>query len=401
MEEKRAPFDLAATDPMTKAFLAVLLLCAMTGSLTAADTGADPMLSTVQEELKRAPTFDAKVEVASRAASYLMVRGKGEEARALLAQVGQGKSDPRLVILTARTYLTWAPTSPDDAMNVLKPFLKANPKHPEALLEWARTLREARNYPDAVKTFDMVLRLNPRELRAHYGKIDTFMAQKKFKEAEAAALAAVAVDEKRAESHYYLGKVFERRDDVAGARETAVAEFKRAVDVAGSDTRFHAPLMFAQMMYGAGDFRETIANLRKLAPGDAAVAFGEGLILDSQGKLPEAVAKLQGALSIDPGLTFAHFALGTLYTGHSLSRVFLGAGRDGLRHQPRASISNPAGAFQEYATVRLQDPTFPFMFVIDDYQSRMQNYESQGMSPQLVEQQKAWQKYWLMLQLRH
>ena len=59
------------------------------------------------------------------------------------------------------------------------------------------------------------------------------------------------------------------------------------------------------------------------------------------------------------------------------------------------------GAFQEYATVRLQDPTFPFMFVIDDYQSRMQGFQPQTITPELEQQQKAWAKYWLNLQLRH
>jgi len=116
-------------------------------------------------------------------------------------------------------------------------------------------------------------------------------------------------------------------------------------------------------------------------------------------KLPEAAAKFQGALAIDPAHTFAHFALGTLYTGHSLSRVFLGSGR--RRDQRRASVMNPQAALQEYATVRLLDPTFPFMHIIDDYQSRMQSYQPETMPPDMEQQQKAWKKYWLNLQLRH
>lgn len=385
--------------PMTQALLALFLVAATIGPVTAADPTADTMLSSIQSQVQKATTFEAKVEAACRGAEQLMVRGKGEEARALLAQVGAGKADPRLIVLAARSYLTWPPTSPDEAMQVLKPFLLKAPRHPDGLLEWARALRESREYPGAVKTYDILLRYYPKDLRAHYGKIDTFMAQRKFKEAEAAARAALVLDDKRAETSYYLGRVFERRDDVPGPKETAVSHYRRAVDLGGGETRYFAPLMFAQMMYGAGDYKETLDRLRKVAPGDASVAFGEGLILDSEAKLPEAVAKFQGALAIDPGHTFAHFALGTLYTGHSLSRVFLGSGRH--RDERRASVANPQGAFQEYATVRLQDPTFPFMFVIDDYQSRMQNYQPQRMTPELVEQQKAWQKYWLNLQLRH
>ena len=398
---------------MTRSIAALLTVAqffvyALSGTLCPgslwAQTGADKMLLAAQDQIKSAPTFDAKVEVAGRTAQDLMVRGRSDEARALLKQVGAGHVDARLTILTARTYLTYPPTSAEDAMAVLRPFLKANPKHIEGLLEWARALREGHQYPDAVKTYDILIRLNPKDLRphdmrAHYGKIDTLMVEKKWKPAEDAARAALAIDDKNPESQYYLGRVFERRDDVKNPKETAVAQFKKAVELSGADTRFVAPLIFAQMMYGAGDFKETLDNLRRRAPGDATVAFGEGMVLDSEGKLPEAVAKFQGALAVDPSLTFAHFALGTLYTGHSLSRVFLGSGRN--RSEARASVSNAGQAFTEYATVRLQDPTFPFMFVIDDYQSRMQSFQPQAITPELIEQQKAWQKYWLMLQLRH
>lgn len=383
---------------MTHAILALCFVAASLGPATAADDPAK-LLASIQDQVKRAASPEAKIEAACHGAEELMVRGKGEEARRLLAQVSGGRLDARMTILTARTYLTYPPTSGDDAMQVLKPFLKTNPTHVEGLLEWARALRENRDYASAGKTFDILLRHYPKELRAHYGKIDTLIVQKKFKDADKAARAAIAVDEKRAESWYYLGKVFERRDDVPGAKETAVTHYRHAVELAGPDTRFFAPLMFAQLMYGAGDYHETLDRLRTLAPGDASVAFGEGLILDTQAKLPEAVAKFQGALSIDPAHTFAHFALGTLYTGHSLSRVFLGSGRH--RDAQRSSIANAGGAFQEYATVRLQDPTFPFMFVIDDYQSRMQGFQPQTITPELEQQQKAWAKYWLNLQLRH
>lgn len=381
---------------MTTSLLALVLISATLG---AADPAPEKLLPTIQAEIAKAKTPEAKVNAACAGAEQLMVRGKGEEARALLEQVSGGKLDARMTILTARTYLTYPPTSPDDAMKVLQPFLKANKNHLEGMLEWARALRENRNQTAAAQTYDILIRHYPQDLRAHYGKVDTLISQKKFKDAEAAARAALKIDPKKAESHYYLGKVYERRDDVPSPKETAVSHYRAAVELAGADLKYFAPLMFAQLMYGAGDYKETLDRLRALAPGDASVAFGEGLILDTQGKLPEAVAKFQGALAIDPGHTFAHFALGTLYTGHSLSRVFLGSGRH--RTTPRASIASGSGAFREYATVRLQDPTFPFMYIIDDYQSRMQAYQPEGMSPELEQQQKSWQKYWLNLQLRH
>lgn len=381
---------------MIHPLLASVLISATLG---AADLAPEKLLPAIQAEIAKAKTPEAKVDAACRGAEQLMVRGKGEEARQLLNQVSGGKLDARMTILTARTYLTYPPTSPDDAMKVLQPFLKANKNHIEGMLEWARALRENRNQAAAAQTYDILIRHYPQDLRAHYGKIDTLLAQRKFKDADAAARAALKVDEKKPESHYYLGKVYERRDDVPGPKETAVSHYKRAVELAGNDLKYYAPLMFAQLMYGAGDYKETLDRLRAVAPGDASVAFGEGLILDTQGKLPEAVAKFQGALAIDPGHTFAHFALGTLYTGHSLSRVFLGSGRH--RSESRSSIASAGGAFREYATVRLQDPTFPFMYIIDDYQSRMQAYQPEGLPPDFEQQQKAWQKYWLNLQLRH
>lgn len=326
-----------------------------------------------------------------------MVTGKGDEARALLARAGGAHPDVRVVVLTARSYLCWKPIEPDNAMKVLKPYLAANPHDAEALLEWAHALRESHDYANATRTYDRIIKTSPKELRAYYGKVDVALSEKKFKEAEAAAKAAVAVDANQPESFYYLGRVQERRTDKAGAREAAAAHFLHAVDLAGTNTRYYGPLLFAQMMYEAGDFRTTLDRLRKLAPGDASVAFGEGLELDSQGKLPEAIAKFQGAIAVDPSHTFAHFALGTELTGHSLASMFRNVSSRKLLH---FAPMNPSGAYTEYATVRLQDPTFPYMSVIDDYQGRAQS-EGNDVPPELKDQQKAWQKYWLLLQLRN
>jgi len=343
---------------------------------------------------------DAKLADVCRSAEKLMVTGKGEEARALLAKAGGAQPDVRLVVLTARSYLCWRPTDADAAKRVLKSFLDqpANRNNAEALLEWAHMLRESHDYRNALATYDRIIRITPRELRAYYGKVDVALAQEKFKDAEVAARAALDIDASQPESHFYMGKVQERRTDKPGARQTSVSYFQRAAELAGANTRYYGPLLFAQMMYAAGDYAGTLARLKKTAPGDASVAFGEGLLLDSQGKLPEAIAKFQGAIAVDPAHTYAHFALGTLWTGHSLTSIFRGTSS---RSDRRAAIANPTGTYTEYATVRLQDPTFPYMSVIDDFSGRMQASESPGMSPELQEQQKAWQKYWLLLQLRH
>jgi tetratricopeptide (TPR) repeat protein len=331
-------------------------------------------------------------------AERLMVTGKGEEARALLATV---KSDPRAVILTARSYLTFPPTAPDEAMKVLKEFLKTNKGHTEGMLEWARALREGRDHANALKTYDLLLKGNPKELRALHGKVDCYLVQLKFADAEKAARAALAIDDKKAESHYYLGKVFERRDDVPSAKAYAVGSFQKAVELAGNDTRYYGPLLFAQCMYGAGGVRDTLEKLKRTAPGDASVAFAEGLLLDGEERLREALAKFQGAVSVDYGHTFAHFALGTLYSGRSLTALFTGYRRIGRKPPSFAGFGSPALANQEFAVVRFQDPSFPFMAMMDAYQGSLQDNAPAPPTPEQAAQDKAWNNYWLLLQMRH
>lgn len=335
-------------------------------------------------------------------AERLIVTGKGADARALLEKLPGAKTDPRVVILIARSHLCYPPTEPDAAMKVLKTFLKGNPKSVEGLLEWARTLREVRDYPNAIKTYDILLRGNPKELRAYQGKVDTYLAMAKYKEADAAARAALAQDEKKPDSHAMLAKVFERRGDVAGARISAVTEYEKAVELSGSDTRWYGPLIFAQQLYGAGGVRDTVEALKRIAPGDASVAFGEGLLLDGEDRMREALAKYQGAVAVDHGHTYAHFALGVVYSGRTVSGLFTGKRLIGRKPPSFAGFANHPLANQEFAVVRFQDPTFPYMSLIDAYQAISQPVEpAPPPTAEQAAQDKAWNNYWLLLQLRH
>lgn len=335
-------------------------------------------------------------------AEKLIVSGKGADARAVLEKLPGAKNDPRVVILIARSYMCYPPTEPDEAMKVLKTFLKTNPKSVEGLLEWARTLREVRDHANAILTYDRVLRGNPKELRALYGKVETYLAMTKYKDADQAAQAALALDEKNADSHAMLAKVFERRNDLAGARISAVAEYEKAVELSGSDTKYHGALMFAQVLYGAGGVRDTVENLKRISPGDASVAFGEGLVLDGEDRMREALAKYQGAVAVDFRHTYAHFALGVVYSGRTLTGLFAGKRLIGRKPPSFAGFANHALANQEFAIVRFQDPTFPYMSLIDAYQAISQPVEP--APPPTAEQDaqdKAWNNYWLLLQLRH
>jgi tetratricopeptide (TPR) repeat protein len=334
-------------------------------------------------------------------AEKLIVSGKGAEARALLEKLPGAKTDSRIVVRIARSYLCFPPTEPDEAMKILKAFLKANPKSVEGLLEWARTLREVRDYPNAIKTYDIVLKSNPKDFLALYGKVETYLAMAKFKEADETAQAALALDEKRPESHYMLAKVHERRNDVPGTKINAVAGYEKAVELSGSDTRYYGPLLFAQTIYGAGGVRDTLEKLKRVAPGDANVAFGEGLLLDGEDRMKEALAKYQGAVAVDYGHTFAHFALGVLYSGRTMTGLFAGKRLIGRKPPSFAGFANPMHANQEFAVVRFQDPTFPYMSLIDAYQSISQPVEPAQPTPEQAAQDKAWNNYWLLLQLRH
>jgi tetratricopeptide (TPR) repeat protein len=385
-------------------FLLALVLTLAGGpgrSRASAESAALAELPQLQAQVKGAGGIDAKVNLVSDLSTSLMLSGRTEDARVLLDTVIQERADPRLIVLKARSYLCFPPTDGESAMKLLKALLKADPSNVEGLLEWARALRENHDEINAIKTYDRIIGRNPQEYRARYGKIDTFLVMRKFKEADQEAQATLKLNSKSPEALYYAGKVAERRTDIRYGAQTAIGYYRQAVAASANDTRFYAVLFFAYVVYNVPGATELLAELKARAPGDAAVAFADGLELEQRQLYGEALAKYRGAIAANANLTWAHFAAGMILGGKSISEKMRRARLPmGKNYVPIPIPRDRGGALSEFAMVRFLDPTFPLMHIVDELTSRLQ-YEDESMSQFLKdkeEQMKKWNSYQERLQ---
>jgi tetratricopeptide (TPR) repeat protein len=367
---------------MIRAFLGALVWIALVHPAF-----AEPYEEWVTGQLKRA--------------EQLMEVGKGDDSRAILSEVLKKKDDARVRVLLARSYICFPPTDADQAMKILKPVVKSHPQYMEGLLEWARALRENHDYENALKSYDWVRQRFPKEPAGFYGKIEVYLIQKKFPEAEKAAQDAIQLDPKRAESYYYLGKVEDRRTDKPFGHSRAAAAYRQAIELS-QDTRYYAALLFTEAIYLGAGYLETLTLLKQRFPQDAVVAFGEGLVADRTGRLAEALAKFQGATSVNWGLTFAHFGAGVLLSGQTVTTIVSSTPFPSGRLQAARPPVEPARALQEYAIVKFQDPTFPLMSIVDDCLAKDQEVAlPQEPTAEQQANRKAFTNYIQLIRSRH
>jgi tetratricopeptide (TPR) repeat protein len=358
------------------------------------------LLESMRAEYQAAGSPETRLSLGGKLAESLMMSGRTEEARTVLTDLMKKATDPHLTVLLARSYLAFPPTEPDEAIKILKVLLKANPKYVEGLMEWAAALIQSHDLDNALKTYDRVLYSNKREFAAIFGKVDILLRQKKFKEAEKLAQGALEMDAHRPDSHYWLGQVFDRRVDQAGGAARAAYHYQNAVELDKQGTRYYAPLLLVQILRNVGGYDRTLRDLKARAPGDASVAFAEGLLLDEDDSIGEAQAKFQGAVSVDYRLTWAHFALGLSYGGTSISRIMRRGVHLMARSKPKMKVEiDSRRCQQEFVVVRFQDPNFPMMHIVEQFLTGAQTEQAEvEMNEKIEQQQKAWQNYYQLLQ---
>jgi len=96
-----------------------------------------------------------------------------------------------------------------------------NPGHPrvQTTLGWA--FYWTKKYDDAAARFEMALRANPREVRAHAGLAEVRLEQQRYAEAEASLLRALELDPTIGSAHNSLGVAYA----FTGRPQRAVEEF--------------------------------------------------------------------------------------------------------------------------------------------------------------------------------
>jgi hypothetical protein len=137
-------------------------------------------------------------------------------------------------------------------------WLQVLPRQPADLPALAESYRP-RLWAEAVLYNQYLLRLNPKDARAHLDLGKAHLGQNRLTEAQAELEVARSLEPGADEPHYYLGLVFRVRKELESARKA----FRRAIELNPSNARAHGNLGLVAMELGAtteavGAFREAL-----------------------------------------------------------------------------------------------------------------------------------------------
>lgn len=151
----------------------------------------------------------------------------------------------------------------------------------EGRLDRGSKLLAAKDYPSAIREFELVLKKRPDNLRAHLGLGLTYLHTTYYEGAEAQFNKALEIDPNSAEAHYGMGAVKFQQ----GYPDEAEPHFAKAIDI---------------------------------YPDYALAHYSLGVIWEKRGKDERAREHYEQAVSADPGLREALFNLGMLYSRNSM-----------------------------------------------------------------------------------
>jgi predicted O-linked N-acetylglucosamine transferase (SPINDLY family) len=191
------------------------------------------------------------------------------------------------------------------ARDLFRQAVSVTPKRAEYHNALGLASMELGDYAEAESSILRAIRLSSRpEFHNSLGTV--WKRQGRLTEAIRSYRHAIKQDDRFAEAYYNLGNCYH----LAGQFENAVQNYRRA---AKEDPGAPAPLIaLGEVLRSLGKIAEAIQTLEaasQLAP-DADVACAIGDLYQDAGRLVEAVAAYQRALSLDPGSAGTWYALG-------------------------------------------------------------------------------------------
>jgi TolB-like protein/Tfp pilus assembly protein PilF len=180
---------------------------------------------------------------------------------------------------------------------------------------WSK--RGGENLRQAIAFYEQAIARDPKYALAYTGLADAYVLlpaytatapRDAYPTAKAAALKALQLDEKLAETHTALAQVLYRESDMAGS----ISEFQRAIALNRNYATAHhwygnGPLL------ALGRFEEAIAQSERaveLDPLSPIINADLGQNLYNARRYDEAIAQLRKTLAIDPIFYYAHYNLG-------------------------------------------------------------------------------------------
>jgi len=179
---------------------------------------------------------------------------------------------------------------------------------------WSK--RRTADVEKAILSFEQAIRRDPGYARAYAGLADSYSVMRAYtlapqdasiRQARAAALKALELDERLAEAHTSLGLIALIYD---WDWRTAEQQYRRAIELDRNYATAHH--WYAELLAYRGRFDEALAEIevaRQLDPLSLIVATDRGEILYLSRDYDRAIAQARGVLEMDPRFLQAHYIL--------------------------------------------------------------------------------------------
>ncbi|MCF4967724.1 toll/interleukin-1 receptor domain-containing protein [Nostoc sp. CMAA1605] len=199
------------------------------------------------------------------------------------------------------------------------------------LINEADSLREGKNFEEAILKYKAAISLEPNSLYAHNGLGITLYNQGKLEEAIASYRQALNIDPNFAKAHNGLGNTLYDQ----GKLEKAIASYRQALKFDPSYAKAYYNL--GNTLYDQGKVEEAIASYRQVLnidPNYAKAHNNLGLALYAQKKLEEAIASYRQALKFDSNDVYAHCNLGIALSDQGKVEEAIASYRQALNIDP-------------------------------------------------------------------
>lgn len=197
-------------------------------------------------------------------------------------------------------------SAPQQAIAAYAQAAKLSPKDPEPHIAAAALLTKQNDLDGAAREYQAAVQLDPTSKTALAGLVDTYVAQKKYSDAEATLRQLLASDSHNTAAHMQLGRVLMAE----GKNSEAADELHAALQANSDDPR--VALELGTVYVKAGKNAEAEQQFRvaeQKLPQDPEVHFALGSLLMYAKKYPEAQQELLMAVKLKPDLADAYGSL--------------------------------------------------------------------------------------------
>jgi Tfp pilus assembly protein PilF len=222
-------------------------------------------------------------------------------------------------------------TDPQQALVAFAQAAKADPQNPDSHLAAAQLLKQKGNLDAAAREYEAAVELDPKSHDAVEGLADTYVAQKRYADAEAALRKIMAVDAQNSTAHLQLARVL----TAEGKNDEAANQLQIALQMNPGDP--HAALELGTFYAKAGKDAQAEEQFRvavQKMPQDAEAHYALGSLLLYEKKFPEAQQELIAAVQLKPDLADAYSNLAIAAAANKQYGITLHALDDRAKYLP-------------------------------------------------------------------